>query len=212
MANFFSASQEEQQEILLSIWQRFRYAIIGFFVFLVVFIVSSDFITESRNERDLRAAILFQQYLESEEDMPSSGQELLEVYPETLYSDFVSLIQAKKEFSKGEKEKAIDLLKILIDRHSDSSNEFNPLVTAAKTRLCRIYMSQKDYQNVLNTLSDSYVLTASLLELKGDAENQLGLYELSRVSYMRALQNSPSQTSRTLINMKISDLEGEKIE
>ena len=212
MANFFSASQEEQQEILLSIWQRFKYVIIVFFVLLVVFIVSRDFITESRNERDLETSILFQEYLESEEDMPSSGQELLEVYPETLYSDFVRLNQAKKEFSKGEKEKAIDLLKLVIDRHSHSSNEFNPLVTAAKTRLCRIYMSQKDYQNVLNTLSDSAVLTASLLELKGDAENQLGLYELARVSYMRALQNSPSQTSRTLINMKISDLEGEKIE
>ena len=212
MANFFSASQEEQQEILLSIWQRFKYVIIAFFVLLVVFIVSRDLITESRNERDLETSILFQEYLESEEDMPSSGQELLEVYPETLYSDFVRLNQAKKEFSKGEKEKAIDLLKLVIDRHSDSSNEFNPLVTAAKTRLCRIYMSQKDYQNVLNTLSDSDVLTASLLELKGDAENQLGLYELARVSYMRALQNSPSQTSRTLINMKISDLEGEKIE
>ena len=212
MANFFSASQEEQQEILLSIWQRFKYAIIGFFVLLVVFIVSRDFITESRNERDLETSILFQQYLESEEDMPSSGQELLEVYPETLYSDFVRLNQAKKEFSKGEEEKAIDLLKLIIDRHSDSSNGFNPLVTAAKTRLCRIYISQKDYQKVLNTLPNSEVLTASLLELKGDAENQLGLYELARVSYIRALQNSPSQTSRTLINMKISDLEGEEIE
>jgi len=212
MANFFSASEEEQQEILLSIWQRFKYVIIGFFVLLAVFIVSRDLITESRNERDLETSILFQEYLESEEDMPSSGQELLEVYPETLYSDFVRLNQAKKEFSKGEKEKAIYLLKLVIDRHSDSSNEFNPLVTAAKTRLCRIYMSQKDYQNVLNTLSDSDVLTASLLELKGDAERQLGLFELARVSYMRALQNSPSQTSRTLINMKISDLEGEKIE
>ena len=212
MANFFSASQEEQQEILLSIWQRFKYVIIAFFVLLVVFIVSRDLITESRNTRDLETSILFQEYLESEEDMPSSGQELLEVYPETLYSDFVRLNQAKKEFSKGEKEKAIDLLKLVIDRHSYSSNEFNPLVTAAKTRLCRIYMSEKDYQYVLNTLSDSAVLTASLLELKGDAENQLGLYELARVSYMRALQNSPSQTSRTLINMKISDLEGEKIE
>ena len=130
MANFFSASQEEQQEILLSIWQRFKYAIIGFFVLLVVFIVSRDFITESKNERDLETSILFQEYLESEEDMPSSGQELLEVYPETLYSDFVRLNQAKKEFSKGEKKKAIDLLKLVIDRHSDSSNEFNPLVTA----------------------------------------------------------------------------------
>ena len=73
-------------------------------------------------------------------------------------------------------------------------------------------MSQKDYQKVLNTLPNSDMLTASLLELKGDAENQLGLYALARVSYMRALQNSPSQTSRALINMKISDLEGEKSE
>ena len=212
MANFFSASEEEQQEILLSFWQRFKYVIIGFFVLLTVFIVSRDFITESRNERNLSTSILFQEYLESEEDMPASGQELLEVYPETLYSDFVRLNQAKKEFSKGEKEKAIDLLKLVIDRHSDSPNEFNPLVAAAMTRLCRIYISQKDYQNVLNTLSNSDMLTASLLELKGDAENQLGLYALARVSYMRALQNSPSQTSRTLINMKISDLEGEKSE
>ena len=212
MANFFSASQEEQQEILLSIWQRFKYVIIVFFVLLVVFIVSSDFITESRNERDLKTSILFQDYLESEEDMPSSGQELLEEYPETLYSDFVRLNQAKKEFSKGEKEKAIDLLKLVIDRHSDSSNAFNPLVASAKTRLCRIYISLKDYQKVLDILSSSDVLTASLLELKGDAENQLGLYELARVSYMTALQNSPSQTSRSIINMKISNLEGEQIE
>ena len=65
-------------------------------------------------------------------------------------------IQAKKEFSKGEKEKAIDLLTLLIERHSDSSNEFNPLVTAAKTRLCRIYMSQKDYQKVIWAKLDLY--------------------------------------------------------
>jgi len=212
MANFFSASQEEQIEILLSIWQRFKYVIIGFFILLVVFIVARNYINESRNERDLETSILFQEYLESEEDMPLSGQELLDDYPETLYSDFVRLNQAKKEFSKGEKNKAIDLLQLVIDRHSYSSKEFNPLVAAAKVRLCRIYISKKDYQKVLDTLSNSDVLTASLLELKGDAENELGLYELARVSYMRALQNSPSQTSRTLINMKISDLEGEKIE
>ncbi len=86
------------------------------------------------------------------------------------------------------------------------------MVASAKTRLCRIYISLKDYQKVLDILSSSDVLTASLLELKGDAENQLGLYELARVSYMTALQNSPSQTSRSIINMKISNLEGEQIE
>jgi len=212
MANFFSASQEEQQEIILSIWQRFKYLIIGFFVFLIVFIVGRDYLNDSRNERELKTSLLFQQYLESETDMPSSGSELLNVYPETLYADFVRLNEAKKEFSKGEIEKAEILLKLVIDKHADSLNEFNPLVAAAQTRLCRIYISKKEYQKVLDALSNSDSLTASLLELKGDAENALGEYELARVSYMRALQNSPSQTSRALINMKISDLVGEKIE
>ncbi len=212
MANFFSASQEEQQEILLSIWQRFKYAIIGFFVLLTFFIVARDYINESREQRDLETSILFQEYLESDEDMPLSGQQLLDLYPDTLYSDFVRLNQAKKEYSKGEKDKAIDLLQLVINRHLDSSKGFNPLVAAAQLRLCRIYISKQDYQKVLDTLSNSEILTASLLELKGDAENELGRYKLARVSYMRALQNSPSQTSRTLINMKISDLEGEKIE
>ena len=144
--------------------------------------------------------------------MPASGAELLKTYPESLYSDFVRLNQAKKEFTNGDIEKAEGLLKLVIDRHSNSSEAFNPLVAAAQTRLCRIYISKKEYQKVLDTLSNSSVLTATLLELKGDAENELGQYGLARVSYMRALQNSPSQTSRALINMKISDLEGEKIE
>tara|TARA_B100000401_G_C52632201_1_gene636561 strand:- start:217 stop:855 length:639 start_codon:yes stop_codon:yes gene_type:complete len=212
MANFFSASQEEQQEIILSFWERFKYLIIGFFILLIVFIIGRDYLNDSRNERELKTALLFQKYLESDSDMPSSGSELLEVYPESLYADFVRLNQAKKEFSKGEKDKAEVLLKLVIDRHADSPNEFNPLLAAAQTRLSRIYISKKEYQKVLDALSKTEVLTASLFELKGDAENALGKYELARASYMRALQNSPSQTSRALINMKISDLVGEKIE
>jgi len=39
MANFFSASQEEQQEILLSFWQRFKYLIILALLAVVAWIV-----------------------------------------------------------------------------------------------------------------------------------------------------------------------------
>ena len=109
-------------------------------------------------------------------------------------------------------DKAEDLLQLVLDRHSDSSEGFNPLVAAAQTRLCRIYISKKEYQKVLDILSNVEVLTASLLEIKGDVENELGQYELARVSYTKALQNSPSQTSRALISMKISDLQGDEIE
>tara|TARA_Y100001970_G_scaffold215422_1_gene263553 strand:+ start:1406 stop:2044 length:639 start_codon:yes stop_codon:yes gene_type:complete len=212
MANFFSASQEEQQEILLSIWHRFKYLIVGCFLFLIVFIGTRDYIKDSKEDMELNTSLLFQDYLESDEDMSSSGEELLSKYPKSLYSDFVRLSEAKKEFSKGQMQKAEDLLWLVINRHHNSPEAFNPLVAAAQTRLCRIYISKKEYQKVLDTLSNTEVLTASLFELKGDAENKLGQYELARVSYMRALQNSPSQTSRALLNMKISDLEGEKIE
>ena len=212
MANFFSASQEEQQEILLSIWHRFKYLIVGFFILLIIFIVSRDYIVDAKEQRELKTASLFQDYLESDEEKPSSGLELLNDYPDSLYSDFVRLNQAKKEFSKGEMDKAEDLLQLVLDRHSDSSEGFNPLVAAAQTRLCRIYISKKEYQKVLDTLSNMEVLTASLLEIKGDVENELGQYELARVSYTKALQNSPSQTSRALISMKISDLQGDEIE
>ena len=212
MANFFSASQEEQQEILLSIWHRFKYLIVGFFILLIIFIVSRDYIVDAKEKRELKTASLFQDYLESDEEKPSSGLELLNDYPDSLYSDFVRLNQAKKEFSKGEMDKAEDLLQLVLDRHSDSSEGFNPLVAAAQTRLCRIYISKKEYQKVLDILSNVEVLTASLLEIKGDVENELGQYELARVSYTKALQNSPSQTSRALISMKISDLQGDEIE
>tara|TARA_B100000131_G_scaffold78889_1_gene75651 strand:+ start:291 stop:929 length:639 start_codon:yes stop_codon:yes gene_type:complete len=212
MANFFSATQEEQQEILLSIWHRFKYLIVGFFILLIIFIVSRDYIVDAKEQRELKTASLFQDYLESDEEKPSSGLELLNDYPDSLYSDFVRLNQAKKEFSKGEMDKAEDLLQLVLDRHSDSSEGFNPLVAAAQTRLCRIYISKKEYQKVLDILSNVEVLTASLLEIKGDVENELGQYELARVSYTKALQNSPSQTSRALISMKISDLQGDEIE
>ena len=61
-------------------------------------------------------------------------------------------------FTKGENDKAIDLLKLVIERNFVSSEPFNPLVAAAQVRLSRIYMSQQDYQKVLELLSDSGVL------------------------------------------------------
>jgi len=51
-----------------------------------------------------------------------------------------------------------------------------------------------------------------MLEQRADAENALGQFSNARASYMLALQSSTNQASRALINMKISDLEGEGLE
>ena len=152
---------------------------------------------------------MYQNYLES--DGKGNGEKLLELYPNSIYADFVRLNEAKKSFQIGDKDKAISLLEKVLDNNS-SNNQFNPLHASAQIRLAKIYLENEKYDSVLMVLDSSEDLTSTMYELKGDAENGLKEYQSARMSYMLALQNSTNQASRALINMKISDLEGEVLE
>ncbi len=209
MANFFSASQEEQQEILLSFWQRFKYLIILALLAVVAWIVGRDYFIASSQEKDLQTASLYQAYLEADDQ--ESGLKLLNSYEDTAYADFVRLNEAKKSFQSGESNKAIELLQAVIENNT-SLNEFNPLEAAARTRLAKIYLENEDYTSVLSLYQNTNELTSTMLEQRADAENALGQFSNARASYMLALQSSTNQASRALINMKISDLEGEDLE
>ena len=209
MANFFSASQEEQQEILLSFWQRFKYLIILALLAVVAWIVGRDYFIASSQEKDFETASLYQAYLETDDQ--ESGLKLLNSYEDTAYADFVRLNEAKRSFQNGESNKAIEFLQAVIENNT-SLNEFNPLEAAARTRLAKIYLENEDYTSVLSLYQNSNELTSTMLEQRADAENALGQFSNARASYMLALQNSTSQASRALINMKISDLEGEDLE
>ena len=209
MANFFSASQEEQQEILLSFWQRFKYLIILALLAVIAWIVGRDYFISSSQEKDLETASLYQAYLETDDQ--ESGLKLLNSYEDTAYADFVRLNEAKRSFQNGESNKAIELLQAVIENNT-SLNEFNPLEAAARTRLAKIYLENEDYTSVLSLYQNTNELTSIMLEQRADAENALGQFSNARASYMLALQNSTNQASRALINMKISDLEGEDLE
>ena len=209
MANFFSASQEEQQEILLSFWQRFKYLIILALLAVIAWIVGRDYFISSSQDKDLETASLYQAYLEIDDQ--ESGLKLLNSYEDSAYADFVRLNEAKRSFQNGESNKAIDLLQAVIEKNI-SLNEFNPLEAAARTRLAKIYLENGDNTSVLSLYQNTNKLTSTMLEQRGDAENALGQFSNARASYMLALQSSTNQASRALINMKISDLEGEDLE
>ena len=209
MANFFSASQEEQQEILLSFWQRFKYLIIFAFVAIVLSIVGSDYITSSSQEEDFETASLYQSYLETDDQ--DVGKRIIDTYSDSVYADFVRLNEAKRNFQNNDSSKAIELLKTVINNNANAE-EFNPLQAAAKIRLAKIYLDNQDFNEVLSLFLSTDQLTSTMLEQKADAENALGQFNKARASYMLALQNSTNQSSMALINMKISDLEGEEIE
>lgn len=209
MANFFSASEEEQQEILLGFWERFKYLIILAFITIILAIVGRDYFISSSQQQDLETATLYQAYLESDDKL--IGEKVVNAFPDTIYADFVRLNEAKRSFQNDDSATAVELLKTIINNNADTG-EFNPLHAAAKTRLAKIYLDNEQFDEVLSLMESTSELTATMLEQKADAENALGQFDKARESYMLALQNSTNQASMTLISMKISDLEGEEIE
>jgi predicted negative regulator of RcsB-dependent stress response len=212
MANFFSASQEEQQEILLSFWQKYRYLLIAILFVIVSAIIGRDYLQTSSFEEDLNSATQYQEYIEAETDQKALGEKILQSYPESIYSDFVRLNEAKRNYNDGDFNAAIDLLIYILDSKSMSPDEFDPIIAAAQTRLAKIYIEQQNFNEVISIFESTSEMTSSMHELKGDAHNGLGQFSLARESFMLALQNSTNQTARALINMKISDLESEEVE
>ena len=150
MANFFSASQEEQQEILLTFWQRFRVLIIGALISIAVIVVGGDYLISSSNEKDFVSASLYQQYLET--DDKSSGDQILVNYPNSIYSDFVRLNEAKKNFINQETEQAIDMLEAVIANNPDSSDEFNPIEPLLKQDWLRFIYKKNNMRKQLVSL------------------------------------------------------------
>ena len=186
MSNFFSASQEEQQEIILSFWEKFKYLIIFALVSVVAIIAGRDYFISSSNERDFTTASLYQSYLESD-DM-EVGTQILNSYPDSIYSDFVRLNEAKRSFENKESNEAIDLLKIVIEKNS--GDQFNPLQVAAKTRLAKIYLNDADYDQVISLFESSDELTSTMYELNPQAERDDYKGLMTRVDNMTLIPSS----------------------
>ena len=212
MANFFSASQEEQQEILLNFWQRYKYLLVAALVIIALSIVGRDYFQNTSLENSLDSASLYQEYIEAESNQSDFGESFLQKYPDSIYSDFVLLNEAKKNYLEGKPVIAADLLKSIIQSRESSSNAYDPIIAAAQTRLAKIYLEQENYEDVLAVFEFNDEMTSTMHELQGDAYNGLKKFSLAKTSFMLALQNSANQTARAIINMKISDLEIEDVE
>ena len=212
MANFFSASQEEQQEILLNFWQKYKYLLVASLIIIALSIVGRDYFQNTSLENSLNSASLYQEYIEAESNQSDLGESFLQKYPDSIYSDFVLLNEAKKNYLEGKPVIAADLLESIIQSRESSSNAYDPIIAAAQTRLAKIYLEQENYEDVLAVFEFNDEMTSTMHELQGDAYNGLKKFSLAKTSFMLALQNSANQTARAIINMKISDLEIEDVE
>ena len=208
MANFFSASSEEQIDILSVWWDKYKYILGMLLAASVIFIVYRDYSISSSNVNEFESARLYDDFLSSTlTDKKTKAKEIIDLYSDTLYADFAALHLAKIGVEESNLEQAEQHLNWVIARSSSWDSKFNPVRSIAKLRLAKIFLEQDSPQAALDLLKEEKTLTASLFEVRGDAERSLNQINKAKLSYLQALELSNSQPIKSLISMKISDLQ-----
>ena len=208
MANFFSASPEEQIDLLSVWWDKYKYLLGMLLAASVIFIVYRDYSISSSNVNEFESARLYDNFLSSTlTDKKTKAKEIIDLYSDTLYADFAALHLAKISVEESNLEQAEQHLNWVIARSSSWDSKFNPVRSIAKLRLAKIFLEQDSPQAALDLLKEEQTLTASLFEVRGDAERSLNQINEAKLSYLQALELSNSQPIKSLISMKISDLQ-----
>ena len=208
MANFFSASPEEQIDLLSVWWDKYKYILGMLLAASVIFIVYRDYSISSSNVNEFESARLYDDFLSSTlSDKKTKAKEIIDLYSDTLYADFAALHLAKIGVEESNLEQAEQHLNWVIARSSSWDSKFNPVRSIAKLRLAKIFLEQDSPQAALDLLKEEKTLTASLFEVRGDAERSLNQINKAKLSYLQALELSNSQPIKSLISMKISDLQ-----
>jgi len=208
MANFFSASPEEQIDLLSVWWDKYKYLLGMLLAASVIFIVYRDYSISSSNVNEFESARLYDDFLSSTlTDKKIKAKEIIDLYSDTLYADFAALHLAKISVEESNLEQAEQHLNWVIARSSSWDSKFNPVRSIAKLRLAKIFLEQDNPQAALDLLKEEQTLTASLFEVRGDAERSLNQINKAKLSYLQALELSNSQPIKSLISMKISDLQ-----
>ena len=178
----------------------------------VLFILYRDYSISTFNDEQLESAKIYNDFLNSSSDeKEAKAKQIIDLYSDTLYADFSALHLAKIAVEEKNLEEAKQNLNLVITRSSSSrKSSFNPLKSIAKLRLSRIYLEEGNAEGVLDLLENEETLTASLYEVKGDAESSLNRIGEAKLSYIQALELSNSQPIKSLISMKISDLQENK--
>ena len=179
-----SSSEEENTEFLGSLWDSYKYYFLIGLVSVVTGILGWEFWLESKAENQQKASDLYEAFIEERNDEKKDAykelnqlyEEIINTFPNTLYADLVSFHLAKLEVEKGNFIKAEKNLRWIIEKHSSKwSDGFDPIEVTARQRLARVLIANKRAQEAINLLNSTSNLDSTSFEIRGDAQNELGL-------------------------------------
>ena len=96
----------------------------------------------------------------------------------------------------------------MLEKHSSTWNKnFDPIESTVRQRLARVLIEDNKPKEALDIVIATDIFDQALYEIKGDAENLLGLKEEAKLSYLQAIASAQNQSIQALLRMKLADLE-----
>ena len=207
-----SSTEEENTEFLSSLWGSYKYLLLLSLILLGGGIVGWEYWSQSKVTKIQNSSDMYESFInalnDSELDQKVLAEEIVQKYPNSLYADLVTFHLAKIFVDQNDLNKAEEYLRWILDRHDSKwASDFDPIEVTARLRLARVLIANENPEEAIKVIESSQNLNGSLYEVKGDAEEQLGQYSQAKLSYLKALESTQSQSVQALLKMKLANLD-----
>ncbi len=207
-----SSTEEENTEFLSSLWDKYKYLILLSLVLLGAGIFGWESWSQNRLSNLQDSADMYESFINSlnDDDLDQHvlANQIIKKYPNTLYADLVTFHLAKISVEEEDLSKAEEHLMWILQRHDSKwRSGFDPIEATARLRLARVLIANDNSNKALEIINESESMSSSLHEVKGDAEEKLGLYAEAKLSYLKALEANQSQSVEAILKMKLANLD-----
>lgn len=195
-------TEEQQVEALKQWWKKNGMQVIAGAVIGFGLIIGWRYYLNYSHQQITQASALFDQIAANpESDVDAIYNKLKQDYASTSYVQAAALIQAKKAYESGDKEKSLLSLNAVIE--SSGNNEIGLIATERKARVL-IDMGQLDEALKLLSVKVPENFVAVFEELKGDVYVAQGKPDSARTAYDKALLATVG--NKDFIEMKRNNL------
>lgn len=195
-------------------YSKYKKIILAISFSLVLFILGSILFSYLQKNSNEKAGIIFNNWL-IQDTSSEKGKEasvkafntLISSYKNTGYTKIALLNQASIDARNEDYDEAINKFSILIELTDGFKGNklFNKI---ARINMARLLYSQQNYKEALSTL-DQYSSSSDALihELVGDILNKQEKYILAKEQYKMAKDKYVDDTSISIVNMKLANLD-----
>ena len=207
-----SSTEEENTEFLSSLWSSYKYLLLLSVILLGGGIIGWEYWSQNKVTKLQDSSDMYESFInalnDSELDQKVLAEEIVQKYPNSLYADLVTFHLAKISVDQSDLNKAEEHLRWILDRHDSKwGSDFDPIEVTARLRLARVLIANENPEKAIEIIEYSQNLNSSLYEVKGDAQEQLGQFSQAKLSYLKALESTQSQSLQALLKMKLANLD-----